>query len=58
MNEDEMMISMGDDGVWGIKEEPYIVIEVSSKEEFEEINELLRLGKEYREILEEGVKNE
>lgn len=59
MSEDGLIISMGEDGVWGIHEEPYMTIAIATEEEFNLMNELLELGKQYKEKLKkESADNE
>ena len=50
MSEDGIMISMGEDGVWRAKEEPYMVLELDTEEDYNRLYELLELGREYEEI--------
>ena len=40
-NDNGIILGMQEDGTWGIKEEPYCTMEVATKEDYEELQEML-----------------
>ena len=40
-NDDGIILQMQEDGVWGIKEEPYCTVELQTKEDYEKLEEML-----------------
>ena len=41
IDKDGLVLSLNEDGVWGIKEEPYCTIEVATKEDYEGLQKAL-----------------
>ena len=44
-NDDGIILQMQEDGVWGIKEEPYCTVELQTKEDYEKLEEILEKQK-------------
>lgn len=55
MDNNGITLQQNEDGTWGKYEEPYATIEVRTKEELDDLVELIELGKKAREKEREEV---
>lgn len=48
MNEDGIMLSMNEDGTWGLYEEPFATIEFNTEKDYESFNEIFARNKPFK----------